>query len=903
MPSTEISVDDSTTSPSPNDSTKEEAPETNNTHDKDLNPAEEPVDTTTLPTNSIDSTSELHTLERNNDSLHDGFADWSTSGQADAFDTSDFDMPPSTSTATEEASSTPVPILEDTYLETSSATEPTSTATATGEAQPNGAEDSAFTAESSEPETSSHVPEFAPSSSAEDGFADWNSPTSGGDDDFADFEGTSTAFPSSSPDLASSATFHSHTISDASESTLGTSGQHDASEIPTLIDRMEPVEPTELLEPADASESTQEPAEDQSEAFIPYEATETAEPEVVEETSPSEPIIPSEPTDAISSDSSVVNAAEETEERQEALDAEELTQQSIGAIDHPEPTNIAQSSEIAESHEDSLDEPNIDSIDQSEQPETADSTIELPEESVVPAESADPMEPSELANSEELTTVSEDAPSEPSALVNEPLDTNIDDMPESHLDSSTGASDSAFEETLPSDTGDDFFASSTPVAPVEDAFQSTNPSGTEDDFFDASTPTATEDNFFDTEAPKASEEDLFSSEKPTAAEDDAFDAAPNQDDAWVSSASGAKTNDDFGDWATGENGDDDWATGDANDDDFADFGDFESAEHSSAAEAPATSSAFPTEPKSQITPSSATSGSQSLLRGQTSEVLAKISALLAPLNTAKLNIGSATIQPAASSLQSIASSSSGVSWQSKDTKRCPKPPFRGTFFESNFLSALGKQPLPTPDQGLASFIKRTPNAARRSDATTGAVPIPFQIAPTQLSPKASASLSEALGLTPQVALPASLHKPATEEITPVAAAPTSFDLSLFGPAPVSSPQPAVSAVKENSNWLSSLMTLTPSTPATPTIPTFISATPEPTTVAVEPTPNKQEPAIENPVNLHHIQHHEPIASAASPETEPHATDEVGTVIAELLRSMPDISFIHSLSILSSSKRS
>lgn len=362
------------------------------------------------------------------------------------------------------------------------------------------------------------------------------------------------------------------------------------------------------------------------------------------------------------------------------------------------------------------------------------------------------------------------------------------------------------------------------------------------------------------------------------------------------STSAANDADDFADWSTADNGDE-WGNGDANDDDFADFGDFPSTENSNSSNVAPPSQSHTSSTSSSIAESSKTIASShpSLLRGTKDEILDKIGSLLMPLNTAHLNFSSPSLQQIDSPpLESMASPTQNAVWQPKDSKRSPKPVFRGTFFETNFLAALGKQPLPTVDQGLASFIKKTPSStlSRRRDSSPSNT-VPFSLNPSHslpLSPSTSFPSTSSLTPTP-LEVKASPENSSVASLAPSA----SFDLSFFGPAPTPTQVATPPAIQDSSNWLSSLMS--PSTPA-----------PEASILPV------QLPLQENTSKALQDDSYVPTTNIATTFEQEmpkearsvHQSSEVplegvGGIIQKILKLMPDFAFMHD-STVSSSKR-
>lgn len=388
-------------------------------------------------------------------------------------------------------------------------------------------------------------------------------------------------------------------------------------------------------------------------------------------------------------------------------------------------------------------------------------------------------------------------------------------------------------------------------------------------------------------------EDLFASAS--------VDKQDDGEDAWATNESFDQPDsggaDDFADWTTSGKDADEWGTGDADDDDFADFGDFQTGAEdpfpSSDASDPPPSAPTPVKPAEA--PKAAESATVGLLRGSKTAVIAKIAALLSPLNSAHLDISTSQHQETGSSLESLASGAQKSSWQAKDSKRSPKPLFRGTFFETNFLAALGKQPLPSPDQDLSSFIKRTPTFSKRSDSTSGLPAVPFALTPSQSQTFNPSALSDSTGLAPEIS------PLKTDDKSLAAAPPASFDLSLFGAAPTTASP--VTAIKDAGDWMSSFMTpsSTPTPTSTSTVP-IASTSIEVTISAPLPslpslTPQVQDDSVKDiPIDLMKQESTHDGARADEP------VDEIGMVLADLLKSMPDLSFMHETSIIASSRR-
>ena len=393
-------------------------------------------------------------------------------------------------------------------------------------------------------------------------------------------------------------------------------------------------------------------------------------------------------------------------------------------------------------------------------------------------------------------------------------------------------------------------------------------------------------------------EDLFISSaiddhQPQRAEEDSWAAHESTDQI---DSGGA---DDFADWTTGDKDADEWVTGDANDDDFADFGDFQTPSEdpfpSSNDADPAPSAPTPVKPAeaSKITEST----SIGILRGSKTEVTSKIAALLAPLNSARLDLSVPLSQEKGLSLESMAAAALNSSWQAKDSKRAPKPLFRGTFFETNFLAALGKQPLPSPDQDLSSFIKRTPTFAKRSlDSSASLSAVPFALSPSQTQLPKPTSSSDSISFSSDVA-------PLKTDDKSLAAAPSAaFDLSLFGPAPTTTSSPAPATIKDEGNWMSSFMT--PSSTPTPASMAPVASTAIEVTITspLAPLPiETQQDSVKSTTSIDFMKQ-ESVRNDTIVKADEAPVDEIGRVLADLMKSMPDLSFMHETSIIASSKR-
>lgn len=469
--------------------------------------------------------------------------------------------------------------------------------------------------------------------------------------------------------------------------------------------------------------------------------------------------------------------------------------------------------------------------------------------------------------------------------------------------------------------------------------------------------------------------DVVDSPSATQDDDDHFEFADESqkddkdaEDLFESAADRTKKStthdDDFGDWAENNDGGD-WGNGSSNDDDaFADFGDFNAGAQNGGAEddfgdfpetpaAPTPTAAHQCALSTDYTPATTSmpaqhtetlsSGRTSILRGSPSEVIGKISSLLAPMNNRGLKLSENAIKSLehGTSLESMAAAVSDYQWQAKDSKRAPKPVFRGTIFESQFLSAIGKQPLPTADLGLAAFIKRTPSVKGSPGSSSSNSPsaIPFAFAPSQpLSASDSASLSAALGLTPMtptqhtstttsnVSDTGGLLSPTPlEAASPPATLPMGsiniplapMDLSMFGPAPVAlqTPEP----VKEDSSWMNAFMG--PSNPDTSKTTTessnpsslFPGAAP-----IVSPDPIKATSATSSiPLSLFGQPAKEKAPASASlaspltisdtiamaPPMDVEENDTVGKAVYQLLKAMPDLAFMHESTVLTTSRQS
>jgi len=289
-----------------------------------------------------------------------------------------------------------------------------------------------------------------------------------------------------------------------------------------------------------------------------------------------------------------------------------------------------------------------------------------------------------------------------------------------------------------------------------------------------------------------------------------------------------------------------------------------------------------TVPPSTSTPSAVAvpQGKPSVFEGSPSVVSERIGSILHPLNLMGLDLKQ-EYEDYLSSIPTLEAVAGAAvleqKWEAKDSKRAPKPAFRGTHFESEFLSAIGKQPLPTLTPGLERFVRR--DAKSRHQQLQGVSPSHIMMVPSQtLSAKESASISAALGLTPAVASHSTTayEPPATASIvapsTPSGTSkqtsgshlitPTQFDavsaearsanhpaspidvplapvdLSMFGPSPPtsattpSSTSPTI--VQDGSSWMNAFMTPTPKSSATP------SSSSDSTVVQVPPSSKKVE---------------------------------------------------------------
>jgi hypothetical protein len=334
------------------------------------------------------------------------------------------------------------------------------------------------------------------------------------------------------------------------------------------------------------------------------------------------------------------------------------------------------------------------------------------------------------------------------------------------------------------------------------------------------------------------------------------------------------TDDGFDDWA------DSTTTINGQDDGFADFDSFGSTGNDTGFDFGAFPDQVPptasSAPQTQVTSSKSTisavglgnqpstsinSDKSALLRGSPEEIRYKVQAILQDMNTLGLDLSNPnqSSEPV-STLESLAGEAiMKYKWESKDSKRAPKPAFRGTTFETNFLAAIGKQPLPTVSPGLFALAKR-PGSAKKTDSTSVVYATPVSNAP--LSAHESASLNALLGI--QTAAPSTPGNPSintrasvasdspllspsitgveataenhfssrTGSIAPIEIPLTPMDLSMFGPAPTSSmksqsasdSKSKTSIIEEDSSWMNAF-----SSTSLKTEPTKVTPIPAPTT--------------------------------------------------------------------------
>jgi hypothetical protein len=289
---------------------------------------------------------------------------------------------------------------------------------------------------------------------------------------------------------------------------------------------------------------------------------------------------------------------------------------------------------------------------------------------------------------------------------------------------------------------------------------------------------------------------------------------------------GGSKDDGFADWADSGNAND-------NDDAFADFGDFGDSSAADGFDAfPEASAASPSVPIPSSQPVNTSATTSSVFPEKPEEVRDMVGKTLTFLNSMGLDlISSGKSLGTVSSLEEMAGELTQVKWQAKDAKRAPKPAFQGTFFESQFLAAIGKQPLPTAAPGLTAFVKRTPGRKTADNSV-----LAFTAAPA-ISAQDSASLAAALGLKPSVVAPPSVAQnislqPSTPQahhmatgalLSPTGLSPTGveassvaaslgpidiplapMDLSMFGSASSQSTSTVESKVIQE-DWMSAFM--------------------------------------------------------------------------------------------------